>query len=225
MVRKANHEAKRAGLGHADRPAPQIFPHARPAWPGSRYSTSTTSTEERTPVIRSGPSLETSVNWELALAHLDTVASNTFLPWPNRLLAQLCPGCPSRAASNCRRASESHKQSRSGENGKTPSLIRHVRLLMKIPRSTLDHADREAYIDAVKCLMKLPAKSGSFAPGARSRYEDFVAIHINLTLVIHGTANFRTWHRYFTWTYEQALRNECGYKSWRPGRRLVCLAR
>ena len=28
--------------------------------------------------------------------------------------------------------------------------------------------------------------------------------------------NFLTWHRYFTWQYEQALRNECGYKGYQP---------
>jgi tyrosinase len=28
--------------------------------------------------------------------------------------------------------------------------------------------------------------------------------------------NFLTWHRYFTWAYEQALRNECGYKGYQP---------
>lgn len=28
--------------------------------------------------------------------------------------------------------------------------------------------------------------------------------------------NFLTWHRYFTWTYEQALRNECGYSGYQP---------
>jgi tyrosinase len=36
---------------------------------------------------------------------------------------------------------------------------------------------------------------------------------------IHGTGNFLTWHRYFTYGYEKALREECGYKvskrSWR----------
>ena len=28
--------------------------------------------------------------------------------------------------------------------------------------------------------------------------------------------NFLTWHRYYTWTYEQALRNECGYTGYQP---------
>jgi tyrosinase len=28
--------------------------------------------------------------------------------------------------------------------------------------------------------------------------------------------NFLSWHRYFTWSYEQALRNECGYQGSQP---------
>ncbi|KAK2729083.1 FAD binding domain-containing protein [Colletotrichum kahawae] len=54
------------------------------------------------------------------------------------------------------------------------------------------------------------------APGARNRYDDFVAVHINQTTTIHGTGNFLTWHRYFTWAYEEALRNECGYEGAQP---------
>lgn len=53
-------------------------------------------------------------------------------------------------------------------------------------------------------------------PGAKSLYDDFVAVHINQTLTIHGTGNFLSWHRYFTWAYEQALRNECGYQGYQP---------
>jgi tyrosinase len=69
----------------------------------------------------------------------------------------------------------------------------------------------------VQCLSKKPAKTpSSIAAGAKNRYDDFVAIHINSTLSIHGTGNFLTWHRYFTWAYEQVLRNECGYKGYQP---------
>lgn len=79
---------------------------------------------------------------------------------------------------------------------------------------TLSPADQNAYIQANLCLMNAPAHSGAFAPGARSRYDDFVAQHINLTLVIHATGNFLSWHRYFTYLFEQALRDECGYNGW-----------
>ncbi|KAI5779941.1 hypothetical protein DFH27DRAFT_364301 [Peziza echinospora] len=82
---------------------------------------------------------------------------------------------------------------------------------------SLSTSERKAYIDAVLCLQAKPSKSDPVkVPGARSRYDDFVAVHVNQTLSIHGTANFLSWHRYYTWSYEQALRNECGYKGAQP---------
>jgi tyrosinase len=79
--------------------------------------------------------------------------------------------------------------------------------------------DRRAYIEAVQCLRTLPAKSDkSWAAAAKTRFDDFVAIHVNQTMYIHGNGLFLTWHRYFVWAYEQALRNECGYKGYQPVR-------
>ncbi|GKT52465.1 tyrosine--tRNA ligase, cytoplasmic [Colletotrichum spaethianum] len=77
--------------------------------------------------------------------------------------------------------------------------------------------EKKNYINAVQCMLTSPSKSDpEFAPGARNRYDDFVAVHINQTTQIHGTGNFLTWHRYFVWAYEEALRNECGYKGAQP---------
>ncbi|KAK4237182.1 putative tyrosinase [Achaetomium macrosporum] len=82
---------------------------------------------------------------------------------------------------------------------------------------SLSTAERKDYIRAVQCLMRKPSKyDPKAAPGAKTRYDDFVAVHINQTLSIHGTANFLSWHRWFVYTFEQALRNECGYKGWQP---------
>ncbi|KAK4208273.1 tyrosinase [Rhypophila decipiens] len=73
------------------------------------------------------------------------------------------------------------------------------------------------YIKAVKCLMsKPPNYPQSMVPGARSRFDDFLAVHINQTLIIHSTGNFLSWHRYYTWLYEEALKKECGYKGTQP---------
>ncbi|KAK3997033.1 putative tyrosinase [Cladorrhinum sp. PSN332] len=81
----------------------------------------------------------------------------------------------------------------------------------------LSPAERREYIAAVQCLMSLPSLHDPVqVPGAISRYDDFVAVHINQTFEIHGTANFLSWHRYITWTYEQALRSECGYTGYQP---------
>ncbi|KAF7173843.1 hypothetical protein CNMCM6106_007945 [Aspergillus hiratsukae] len=71
---------------------------------------------------------------------------------------------------------------------------------------------KKSYINAVLCLQQLPAKTPSnVAAGAKSRYDDFVATHIQQTLTIHYTGTFLAWHRYFIFQFEEALRNECGY--------------
>jgi tyrosinase len=57
-----------------------------------------------------------------------------------------------------------------------------------LSRSDLSVPEREDYIKAVLCLQSLPARHDSKAvPGAKSRFDDFVAVHINLTTSVHGT--------------------------------------
>ncbi|KAJ5064834.1 hypothetical protein J3E74DRAFT_461510 [Bipolaris maydis] len=81
----------------------------------------------------------------------------------------------------------------------------------------LSKKERREYISAVKCLQSLPSKSDpALVPGAKTRFDDFVGQHINQTRSIHGTGNFLTWHRYFTFAYEKTLRQECGYKGYQP---------
>lgn len=81
----------------------------------------------------------------------------------------------------------------------------------------LSSDERIAYTSALNCLMALPAKTPSeLAPGAKTRYDDWVTTHINQTLMIHGTANFLGWHRWFIWELEQSLRTECGYQGGIP---------
>ncbi|KZM21620.1 Tyrosinase [Ascochyta rabiei] len=71
------------------------------------------------------------------------------------------------------------------------------------------NSDRQAYIDAIKCLQARPA-SGQFRQ-SQSRYEDLVALHQTLTPNVHGNAKFLLWHRYYLWTFEQMLRSDCGF--------------
>lgn len=82
-------------------------------------------------------------------------------------------------------------------------------------------AMRKNYTDAVQCLQKLPpqvmtAEQASTYPGVKSRYDEYLATHINLTLVIHFTADFLAWHRYFIHSYEQDLKKHCGYTGAQP---------
>ncbi|KAF2146390.1 uncharacterized protein K452DRAFT_219628 [Aplosporella prunicola CBS 121167] len=81
----------------------------------------------------------------------------------------------------------------------------------------LKDEEKKEYINAVLCLQRKPANTPqALAPGAKTRYDDFVAVHINQTMTIHETGTFLSWHRWFTWAYEQALRNECGYTGTQP---------
>lgn len=68
--------------------------------------------------------------------------------------------------------------------------------------------DRQGYVNAIKCLMTRPA-SGQFR-SSRNRYDDLVGLHQTLTPNVHGNAKFLLWHRYYTWTFESLLRDECG---------------
>ncbi|KAK7960653.1 hypothetical protein PG996_011296 [Apiospora saccharicola] len=81
----------------------------------------------------------------------------------------------------------------------------------------LSDAEKTDYIDAVRCLMTKPSITPpEVVPGARTRYDDFVATHMNLTRSVHMTGNFLSWHRYFLHSFETALRDECGYKGYQP---------
>jgi len=79
----------------------------------------------------------------------------------------------------------------------------------RVEWDNLSASDRTAFLDAIVCLQgRRP--SGRYAQ-ARSRYEDFVAVHQNLTPNVHGNSKFLVWHRYFLWAFEKALRDECGF--------------
>jgi tyrosinase len=77
--------------------------------------------------------------------------------------------------------------------------------------------ERKAYIAAMLCIMEKPSKlDPAKFPGAKSRYDDFVVVHMNQTMTIHGTGNFLSWHRYYTWAFERVLQTECGYTGTQP---------
>lgn len=53
-------------------------------------------------------------------------------------------------------------------------------------RGSLPAKARKDYIKAVKCLTRKPAKSSKRdVPGARSRFDDWTAVHIKLTNNVH----------------------------------------
>ena len=55
-------------------------------------------------------------------------------------------------------------------------------------RGDITAAEKKAYIAAMLCVQKAPSKlDPKKFPGAKSRYDDFVVVHMNQTLNIHGT--------------------------------------
>jgi hypothetical protein len=109
-------------------------------------------------------------------------------------------------------------------------------------RRELSLNERKQYIDAVKCLMNKPPIAKKYFPLVNNRYEDFVALHANATgggirldialqdrprgrngttQGIHGVPIFLPWHRYMIWIWEDALRDECGWKEGQPCEQLL----
>jgi tyrosinase len=91
------------------------------------------------------------------------------------------------------------------------------RVAVRKEYGNLSKDERIEYIRAVKCILKAPSKlpTGMY-PGAKSRYDDFTVVHMNMTPTVHATANFMHWHRFYIFAYETALRTECNYKGYQP---------
>ncbi|KAF7358946.1 Tyrosinase central domain-containing protein [Mycena sanguinolenta] len=79
---------------------------------------------------------------------------------------------------------------------------------------TLNNHQKLEYIAAVQCLHRIP--SISHLQGAKTRFDDFVALHVVSTDAVHNVGHFLPWHRRFLNVYETALRNECGFKGALP---------
>jgi hypothetical protein len=86
---------------------------------------------------------------------------------------------------------------------------------------------RKQFTDSVTCLKNMPPKASaedltSYAGasganhGIKSRYDEYVATHIENTFKIHNTADFLAWHRHFIFEFESDLKNSCGYTGTLP---------
>jgi tyrosinase len=57
-----------------------------------------------------------------------------------------------------------------------------------VSRDVLSNGERKEYIRAVKCMLSSPSKTDpALNTGARVRYDDWAAQHINQTMSIHIT--------------------------------------
>ncbi|KAJ7489295.1 hypothetical protein FB451DRAFT_686309 [Mycena latifolia] len=74
----------------------------------------------------------------------------------------------------------------------------------------LSNAQKLEYTTAVQCLQRLPGIS--HLPGARTRFDDFQALHVLLAPEVHLVGQFLPWHRRLLNMLETALRQECGFQ-------------
>ncbi|KAB5518927.1 hypothetical protein GE09DRAFT_977947 [Coniochaeta sp. 2T2.1] len=73
---------------------------------------------------------------------------------------------------------------------------------------------KAAYLAAQTCILKSPQKLNRL-PGAKTRWDELVALHQLLALQIHTTGNFLPYHRYFL-NIQKSLLQECGYNDTLP---------
>ncbi|KAL2109103.1 hypothetical protein VUR80DRAFT_2967 [Thermomyces stellatus] len=81
---------------------------------------------------------------------------------------------------------------------------------------TLSSEEKQAYIEAVKCLQASPSQLSDTYPASGSRFDDFNAVHIDLTERYHFTGPFLPWHRLFVRKYETDLKDLCDYEGAQP---------
>jgi tyrosinase len=81
---------------------------------------------------------------------------------------------------------------------------------------------RKQFTDSITCLKNMPpthedlSAYGGANGGVKSRYDEYVATHIENTFKIHNTADFLAWHRHFIFEFESDLKNSCGYTGTLP---------
>ncbi|KAK4196119.1 hypothetical protein QBC40DRAFT_287894 [Triangularia verruculosa] len=81
---------------------------------------------------------------------------------------------------------------------------------------SISKADRRKFIAAVKCIMTKPSSlPPGEVPGAKSLYDDIVWAHARRSGLVHNSATFLLFHRYYLYTYEEELA-KCGWTSGLP---------
>lgn len=75
-------------------------------------------------------------------------------------------------------------------------LLAELEFRLTFSRRTLSTKERKSYVDAVLCLRSVkPALYEDEVPGTSSRYDDFQAVHINQSFIIHVDVCISTAHR------------------------------
>ncbi|KAJ3039969.1 hypothetical protein HDV00_011635 [Rhizophlyctis rosea] len=88
-------------------------------------------------------------------------------------------------------------------------------------RSVMKSADKKAYLKANVCVMKTPAKLTHLKKiGAKTRWDELVALHQVMALQNYSSGSFFPFHRYFLHLHRSLLQ-KCDYNGalayrWEP---------
>lgn len=116
---------------------------------------------------------------------------------------------------------QSNTNQRNNINSRQNSACTYENANVRKEWRNMPQEERKSFTDAMSCLQHMPytrmtdAQKADY-PGVFTRYDEFVATHINYTTQIHMTADFLAWHRFFIHAMEQDLRNLCGYTGYMP---------
>ncbi|RYP25699.1 hypothetical protein DL768_011394 [Monosporascus sp. mg162] len=173
--------------------------------PSSPKASATTTSQSLVSSETAAPSSSSS------MAHASTSTSSTSVPTATNYAGNYVPDVVDKLRdSSMSNLEEYLKQNPSGKCTLETASIRRE-------WGDLSDAEREDYISAVQCLQSKPSLfEEGVAPGAKSRFDDYVAVHISMTDDVHFVSQFLSWHRYLLWTYERALREDCGYTGYQP---------
>ena len=84
-----------------------------------------------------------------------------------------------------------------------------------IPRKeygSLSRQEKLNFISAIKCVMGKSSLLHKTVPATTNRFDDYAAIHVNMTTSIHIDGIFLSWHRHFVYLMEKELQS-CGWPS------------
>ncbi|CAK3818334.1 amino acid transporter [Lecanosticta acicola] len=101
-------------------------------------------------------------------------------------------------------------------NGK-PTAKRQAGCVSPVQRrswTALDAQQKQAYLNAERCLQTSPARYG--IAGATSLWDELQYVHVRQSSYIHGVGAFLPWHRYYTKLHEHLLQTHCGYRGGVP---------
>ncbi|KAL4263581.1 Di-copper centre-containing domain superfamily protein [Pleurotus pulmonarius] len=105
----------------------------------------------------------------------------------------------------------------------------YIEMLVRREWRKISRSERRDWIDAIKCLTKLPhspvltpiVNPDDIAPVniTSSYYDDIVYLHMDLNRKesrVHGTGLFLPWHRWYIHNFESALKEKCGFNGTLP---------